>query len=279
MESARAEYTKAKDLDGLRFRAPEEFNTIIHELAEEYKIPVVPMKSYFEAASPNRLVGDHLMLEHLHPNARGHQLMSRAFFDTMQKQRFVNDVWDVKEKDPDGFEGFSELDVAIGKIRILHVTDHWPFKPEAEFSDAVERYVPRTKEEEVAKSFFLKKVSFGGAHMRMAAYYARRGLADSALREYWALVNSAPLYVENYLGVAEVLIKRGALQQARPFLEASLQIRSNGSRTAQLLMNLTRAYLQRNQVGEARRIFARLQEIAPQHPGIERLVEQLKQTH
>lgn len=50
MDAARAEYTRAKDLDGLRFRAPEEFNAIIHELARQHGVPVVPMKSYFEAA-------------------------------------------------------------------------------------------------------------------------------------------------------------------------------------------------------------------------------------
>ncbi|MCZ6625558.1 MAG: GDSL-type esterase/lipase family protein [Deltaproteobacteria bacterium] len=276
MESALAEYTRAKDLDGLRFRATEEFNAIIHELAEEHGIPVVPMKSYFEAASPNRLVGNTLMLEHLHPNARGHQLMSRAFFDTMQKHRFLSDVWDLKRKDAGRFDGFSELDVAIGEIRILHVTDHWPFKPEAEFSHAVDRYAPRTKAEELAKEFFLKKISFRGAHMKMAEYYASRGVEDLALREYWALVNSAPLYVENYLRVSELLIEAGSLQQALPFIEASLQIGSSQPATAQLLMKLTYAYLQNNQVTEARRIFARLQELEPKQPGIERLVQRLK---
>lgn len=98
MEAARTEHTRAKDLDGLRFRAPEEFNAIIHELADEHGAAVVPMKAYFEAASPNRLVGNSLMLEHLHPNARGYQLMGRAFFDTMHKHRFVSTDWNVKKR-------------------------------------------------------------------------------------------------------------------------------------------------------------------------------------
>ena len=276
MKLALAEYTKAKDMDGLRFRAPEEFNTIIHELAKEHGIAVVPMKSYFEAASPNRLVGNNLMLEHLHPNARGHQLMSRAFFDTMMKRRFLSDVWNFMRKDEDIFEGFSELDVAIGKIRILHITDHWPFKPEAEFSHTVKKYAPRSKAEEIAKDLFLKRINFRNAHMKMAEYYARRGLEDLALREYWAVVNSSPLYVENYLVVARVLIEAGALEQAWPFLERSLQIRNNGLATAKLLMKLTYAYLKNNQVREARRIFARLRKIKPELPGLKNLAKILR---
>lgn len=275
-EAARAEYYKAKDLDGLRFRAPEEFNAIIHELAAKYGVPVVPMKSYFEAASPNGLIGNDLMLEHLHPNARGYRLMGRAFFDAMHEHRFLSDVWNVKEEDTDGFAGFSELDVAIGKMRILGLTDHWPFKPETEFSDAVKRYVPETKAEEVAKDVVLKKFGFPEGHARMAQYYARRGQEASALREFWALINSVPLDVENYLRVAAVLTRGGAPGHAWPFLEASLQIRSNGPDTAQALADLTAAYLRTNEIEQARRVFARLQAAAPQHPAVERLAAKLR---
>ena len=195
--AARSEYLRAKDLDGLRFRAPEEFNEIIHALAAEQGVPVVPMKSYFEAASPQGLVGNTLMLEHLHPNAQGHQLMSRAFFDTMHKHQFLGEVWEIKRTDPSGFEGFTELDVAIGKMRILYITDHWPFKPEAETSNAVENYIPQTRAEELAKELSLERISFRHAHMKMAEYYNNAGLPQLALQEYWALVNSAPIYMKN----------------------------------------------------------------------------------
>ncbi|HPY52298.1 MAG TPA: SGNH/GDSL hydrolase family protein, partial [Sedimentisphaerales bacterium] len=65
-EQAHRLYTKAKDLDALRFRASEEFNEILHETARRYGGAVVPMKSRFEAASPEGIIGDHLMVDHLH---------------------------------------------------------------------------------------------------------------------------------------------------------------------------------------------------------------------
>lgn len=77
---ARTAYYWAKDMDGLRFRASEEFNDVIHQVAAEFKVPVVPMKSYFEAASPQGIIGPNLMLEHLHPNSDGYLVMSEAFF-------------------------------------------------------------------------------------------------------------------------------------------------------------------------------------------------------
>jgi hypothetical protein len=57
-DQARKTYYMAKDLDALRFRAPEEFNEIIHSLAAEFSVPVVPMKLYFELASPNGCFGE-----------------------------------------------------------------------------------------------------------------------------------------------------------------------------------------------------------------------------
>jgi lysophospholipase L1-like esterase len=94
MEAAYRLYYRAKDLDAMRFRASEDFNKIIHEVAGEYGIPLVPMKSYFEAASPNRFIGNNVMLEHLHPNVEGHFIMSKAFFDAMRRNGFIEEKWD-----------------------------------------------------------------------------------------------------------------------------------------------------------------------------------------
>ena len=60
-KKAKEDYYKAKDYDALRFRAPEDFNIIVHQLSKEFSLPVVPMKSYFEEESPNGLIGKELM--------------------------------------------------------------------------------------------------------------------------------------------------------------------------------------------------------------------------
>ncbi len=57
-EKAKQNYLKAKDLDALRFCAPEEFNLILKQLAKEYSFPLVPTISYFENESPNKLIGN-----------------------------------------------------------------------------------------------------------------------------------------------------------------------------------------------------------------------------
>jgi lysophospholipase L1-like esterase len=69
---AKQKYLTAKDLDPVRFRAPEAFNAIIHKLAQQHAVPVVPMQKYFEEHSPNGLIGRELMIDHLHPNIDGY---------------------------------------------------------------------------------------------------------------------------------------------------------------------------------------------------------------
>src|SRR4030042_1973809 len=73
-------YYKAKDLDYIRFRASEDINLIINELSEEYDACRVPMLSWFQNNSANRLIGNNLMTEHVHPNIDGIFLMAEAFF-------------------------------------------------------------------------------------------------------------------------------------------------------------------------------------------------------
>lgn len=110
----------------------------------------------------------------------------------------------------------------------------------------------------------------------MATHYDNTGLRDRAIQEYWALVNSSPLYVGYYLYAATLLIEARSPRQAWLFLESALQIGDNRSDTTRLLMSLIDAYLQNNEVAEARRILAQLHEINPKHPGIEKLAEKLK---
>ena len=75
----------AKDLDALRFRAPEKMNDIIDNLGKEFHDTVVPIDSIFASASPDGIVGDNLIVDHLHANVKGYQLMGKAFYDSMEK--------------------------------------------------------------------------------------------------------------------------------------------------------------------------------------------------
>ena len=81
---AKAWFSRAEELDALRFRAPSLINNIIPRLAAQYKnIHLVDTRSAFEARSEYGIIGNELLLEHVHPNMHGYALLSDAFYRAM----------------------------------------------------------------------------------------------------------------------------------------------------------------------------------------------------
>ena len=123
----------AKELDALRFRAPERINQIIEKLCKEYNSKCVHVDSFFISESPNGIVGNNLMTDHLHPNIRGYQLMGKAYYEAMAEEGLLPK----KEKPQIEFSKqdiitrqnfvFSDLDSTIGNCRILLLANDWPF--------------------------------------------------------------------------------------------------------------------------------------------------------
>lgn len=82
--AARAAFREAKERDLLRFRAPEAMNEVIRELSAQYGAVLVDVQAAFAAASPHGIVGNELMLEHLHPNVRGYALLADQFYEALR---------------------------------------------------------------------------------------------------------------------------------------------------------------------------------------------------
>ncbi|MGB5849288.1 MAG: SGNH/GDSL hydrolase family protein, partial [Ignavibacteriaceae bacterium] len=81
----------AKELDALRFRAPQKMNEVIDNLRKEFGYAVVDMDSLFRIHSTNGIVGYNLTVDHLHPNIDGYKLMAKAFFLMMARYNLLPD--------------------------------------------------------------------------------------------------------------------------------------------------------------------------------------------
>jgi tetratricopeptide (TPR) repeat protein len=304
-DEARKAYYLAKDLDALRFRAPEEFNEIIHSLAAEFAIPVVPMKSYFESASPNECIGDNLMNDHLHPKIDGYFLMADAFCNSMRLENLISSDWQKRTIVPSSYYrthwGITPLDSVYAALTIIHLKGGWPFKKEGPNLSLYE-YTPVTKEDSVA----LQILKTGSStlelgHMELASYYEKRRDYERAFREYVALIYTVPNLDLFYEPALKILLSTRQYNRALALLEDALkynesgfvykwigQIRLAGGDTqegirvlekarlllpgdAQLLFNLTRAYYSSSQFEKGDATLARLKSIAPNTAAIREL--------
>jgi len=228
-EAAKEKYYFAKDLDALRFRAPEEFNEIIHQVAKEYNGIVVPMKSFFESASFGEIQGKELFIEHLHPNIDGYFIMADAFFETMRKNKIITTQWFENRISPASYYrsawGVTPLDSLYGDLRIRILKGGWPFKPKSAPNRAIIDYVPATKAESLAvKVWSQLNYSLEHGHVDMAASYQKLKRYKLAYEEYRALICLTPLNVSPYLKAADMLIKGGNLRSALILLKTSLTL-------------------------------------------------------
>lgn len=225
---ARDAYYRSKDLDQLRFRAPEDFNRIIHRLGSQYDCPVVPMKSYFGNASKNRLIGDQLMIDHLHPNIDGYFLMAEAFFKTLKKNHFISEFWNPERILPietvRKYWGLTELDSLSGWLGIQYLKGGWPFQPKALPNRSLGHFQAKTKVESLAVDIVNRSSSLATGHYLLAQHYEKKNQYRLALNEYKALIFSIPYEIEFYERAAENLIRLNEFDQALSILKKSHQI-------------------------------------------------------
>jgi tetratricopeptide (TPR) repeat protein len=221
-------YYKAKDLDCIRFRASEDVNRIIDELARKHKAHKIPMLKVFQENSPNKLIGNNLMTEHLHPNIEGNFLMADAFFHEIVDSRILREA-NLSEIPSKNYQkqnwGYSELDSLLGVHRVELLKGFWPFitDPSKEYN-----YKNSYRSKSVVDSLAFSKVknpalAVEDLRLQLAEYYEKRGKPEKAFKEYEALIRMNPYIAVNYRDAANLLLQLGDLPLALKYFEKSLQ--------------------------------------------------------
>ncbi|HBX65238.1 MAG TPA: hypothetical protein DEG32_03500 [Balneolaceae bacterium] len=83
VNSASDAFFQAKELDAIRFRAPEKINEVISTEAYEYGAEVVDVNSLAENKSRSTIPDSSFFVDHLHPDWEGHQAIADLFFEVM----------------------------------------------------------------------------------------------------------------------------------------------------------------------------------------------------
>ncbi len=230
-KTAQTNFYLAKDLDCIRFRASEEINGIIHDLAEQMNAYLVPMKnSYFEEASPNKIIGNNLLTEHVHPNIEGYFLMADAFFNAIADSKLIGKTLNaVYYKNSAYYKknwGYTDLDSLVGMHRVNILKSYWPFQPlNKTVVDYVDKYRPLSTIDSLALAV-IKTPTFkiNEAHKILANKYTHEKDYLNAYKEYYAAILYNPFEVKDYLDISNCLIKINDLPLALEFLNKSLDL-------------------------------------------------------
>jgi len=301
-------FTRARDADVVRFRAPSEFNEIIRRVAASTGATYVPVAEAFAAASPGGIPGSNLFLEHVHPNLTGQALIGEVFLRSLAERSVAGRVIDTaRMKSWDEYargRAITPFDDQMAAHTVRTLTSRWPFVPVERQVDYRGQYRPVGLADSLAFA-----VSRGArweiAKLQLGAHYEARALFDSAVAEYAGLARDAPLVHDPWLWIARALGKAGRAEESDRALRRAVAIRPTapalaelGSRAAQarqlpeaiaylrksveldpsqprVLYQLSLAYALSRDLPNARATALSLARIAPSYPGLAELIATL----
>jgi len=225
IDQAQISFYAAKDQDQIRFRATEEFNDIIHQTAKQHDAFVVPMIKYFEDESENKVIGNKLMADHLHPNKKGYFLMADGFYRTMVDVELIQQNWQTASSLPaELYEKewpFTSLDNTLADVMIKQIKSGWPFsQKERSF---LSNFQPRIAEEILALQVIREEMDVAAAHLRLAEYYDSIDRNEQAAKELEVIPFLTPIDAYTHLRRAKAFLRCGNQEQALDHLNKSLQ--------------------------------------------------------
>lgn len=214
----------AKDLDALRFRAPSALNQEILEMGKKFSDPVVNVDSAFDALSPDHIVGDNLMTDHLHPTLQGYEIMGRLYYDGMEKAGFLprTSPMPLTNRQQDSITAanfpFARIDSVIGDYRIKILKDDWPYINPSDRIGVRSLLHPTDYIDTLAYHLVEGGTDWVTVHKDAAEYYALRNEYNRFIRVMNVLIGQYPYGVDYYDYAITVLLHAGLYDDAYRFL-------------------------------------------------------------
>jgi tetratricopeptide (TPR) repeat protein len=223
-KQAKFYFTKARDLDGLRFRAPTLISDTISKLCSKYPYAhLVDTKSVFEAYSAGQIIGNDLILEHVHPNLTGYALISDVFYEELKNAHIIAPE---KENEMTRQHLFTSMPVTVvdsltGLYRISRLKGSWPFSAALTPGDSL-HFI--TEEEQLADSVAFQNMKWPYAMDILYNYYFDRNDLLKAKTVMETLVLEHPTEAYFYDKTANLYGKLGYYEDAAFYFRKAFAI-------------------------------------------------------
>ena len=233
---AKKELVLAKELDALRFRAPEAFNAIIKNITRKHKgVTLVDTRELFEKHSTGGILGKETLLEHVHPNLQGYALLSEAFYQALRKAGVLpaspNEMSfeELKKQMP-----ITLVDSLKGGYEMMILKEGWPFN----IPMPAEEKRAKTEEESLAGALVVKQISWREAMGRLQQYYATRKDTAQMLRVTEALALDDPLNTVHFDNAGKLSAALGLNRQAVGYFSKAFRMENSFERARMLFVIL-----------------------------------------
>ncbi|MBS2098163.1 SGNH/GDSL hydrolase family protein [Carboxylicivirga linearis] len=253
-DSAKKYLHLAKELDLLRFRAPEKINDIILSLGKKYNCHMVDMEKMFLNHTEQDVVGNELLTEHVHPNVEGYFVMADAFYNKLRDLQLIGS-WNHYISSDEAFNNIpiTAIDSLRGAIMVENLKKSWPFdlsSAGSRFKDADLSTENRDFEHVKARELFRKESPRKDIMLQAYKWYKSQGNSEQCLRIIQSDILETPDWTNLYLYAGDLCIEQDNLKQAIYYYTKYHQFEDN-SLSAQ---RLSSAYIKNNQTELARKV-------------------------
>ena len=214
---ARVYFANSIDFDGLRFRAPGAMNSIITRLCGNYSdCHLVDAHGEFGDWSAGHLIGNELLLEHVHPNLTGYALLSDVYYREMRGTQFFSGAGQ-QDTAAEITLGqlmrdmpLTALDSLAGAYKIERLKRNWPFN-EGSLYDSLPVV---TAEQKLAYNVAFGKMRWQAAMDSLYGQYMAAGDLVRARTIMEAMTLEHPQEASYFERAANICGKLNDLQQA-----------------------------------------------------------------
>jgi len=216
----------ARDYDQLRFRMSSDFNELVKGFGSHPNVFVADIEAVFRSNSPDSLIGNELITEHLHPYARGFFLAAEEYAKILKENDLPGprDAWirndNLSREQWWDLRPVTLLDEHVAQRRTQVLTAGWPFREGFPVVDAV----PKDTLWQLAELAAKGQMDWKEAHVEAAGYYERRNEFALAAREYRAIADQIPHDLEAHLDWARMLYAQREYDAMVPVLRRSIRI-------------------------------------------------------
>jgi lysophospholipase L1-like esterase len=203
----------ARDLDSLRFRAPNAINDIHRQLAQQYGAVLVDAEQALAQHATNGLIGRELMLEHLHPNLPGYFVIADSFYQalahnkqlpSMATQESTAQAWLLRPVLP------AEEYAAFARVATL--TSDYPFVQKAQ---PVNLPAASDWQQQLGLDYFANRVSWLGLMQHSLAKYQALSDQPMVLKTSLILADAMPDQAAEQAAAARLLKQQRRLAESR----------------------------------------------------------------
>ena len=228
-DSAKKYFHIAKELDLLRFRAPEKINEIIIESSDDENVYLVDAKKTFETKSQSGFIDNEFMTEHVHPNVKGNFIIADAFYNKIRELNFIGS-WENFIPYEEAFQNIpiTRIDSIRGKMIVDDLKQSWPYVLNMSGRNPVRQYNSienPTYEEKKAIGLYSGREKWEDVMRQAYHTYKNEGDFENALRVAQSLISEFPEQWRVYEMAGNMCMEMKKLDCARFYFEKRDQLK------------------------------------------------------